>query len=175
MDRCCLETGSTERFARSVNAAALAEPSSWSGSSPALAHHRRASRDGRICGPSFKSTTRKTGLSIPFRSRSSHVNLVAEPNAGGSQLDGLFAIRELGDNLQQAQALRLCLRSLDIVRIEDSSSEHSEAAADADDREVFCSQRAHVRFKARGTQERQVGDGTLCAGENHDVGVCLPP
>jgi hypothetical protein len=70
---------------------------------------------------------------------------------------------------------RHCLRSLDIVRIEDSSSEHSEAAADADDREVFCSQRAHVRFKARGTQERQVGDGTLCAGENHDVGVCLPP
>src|SRR5580704_5047895 len=47
MDRCCLETGSTETFARSVNAAALAEPSSWSGSSPALAHHRRASRDGK--------------------------------------------------------------------------------------------------------------------------------
>ena len=37
MDRSCLETGSTETFARSVNAAALAEPSSWSGSSPALA------------------------------------------------------------------------------------------------------------------------------------------
>jgi hypothetical protein len=47
MDRSCLETGSTETFARSVNAAALAEPSSWSGSSPALAHHRRASRDGK--------------------------------------------------------------------------------------------------------------------------------
>jgi hypothetical protein len=32
---------------------------------------------------------------------------------------------------------RHCLRSLDIVRIEDSSPEHLEAAADTDDRDVF--------------------------------------